>query len=313
MPGIDDLTGRKFGTIRVQGMVARRPEPRYSIVCEQCSTTSTATHTRLRDGAVRCQFSGCGKPVAKRGPDLLAEQRRRLAEQEAERAAAEVEAAELRMAAEVDSLDFDQREAVRLAAEEQKATEAREAAEAAQREREDRQQRYWAEWVQSDPDPKLSVSDAMRSASLPTKDVAAHNTAAAEEFIQSTPEFAEYKTPENADKILAYFDRNGVKIFDKTTLKAAFVRLRDLGILEKQTAPQTQPEEQPKRVNLTVSPAPSKPASGPKTYKGRDYATGLEREFTRREVDRMSSAEYARAFPTIQTVAELFTQLNESR
>jgi hypothetical protein len=63
---------------------------------------------------------------------------------------------------------------------------------------------------------------------------------------------------------------------------------------------------------LSVAPA-SKTESGPKTYVGRDYVTGAERTFTEREVNRMSSLEYQRAFPVLGSVSELFTVLSDER
>lgn len=344
MSGLADMTGQRFGTLLVQRMVSRQPEPKYAVVCERCNTTSTPTHSRLRNGAATCQYSACGKPSTQRSRDLLSEQRRQIAEHESQRRADELAASAARMEAETEDWERptkyaptpeqpvmsererisirerrDAEDAERLAVEaerldaERKANEAWEAIEAEQRKRTEGQRQYWREWVETDRDPKLYVTPELRTASMPTNKVSAHNSAEVEKFIQATPEFIEYKTPQNANELLAYFDRNGVRIFDAAMLQAAFVRLRDLGILEKRPVPQSEPVEQPRRVNLTISSAPAKPVRKPDTYIGRDYATGKERTFTRREVDRMSSAEYARAFEVLPTVSELFTRMSDTR
>lgn len=346
MHGLVDLTGEKCGTLHIQRMVARKPEPRYAVVCERCGTESTATHSRLRNGAARCLAANCGKPERPRRSDSLSDQLRVRSEREAERLAERREASVLRMEAEVagwelptkttpspapylpkserERLERRERleaeeaerraeEAPRLEAE-RRAAEEREAAESSQRERDEKKRNYWTEWVQSDPDPKLYVTPELRTVSMSKSKADDNNSAEVQKFIEANPAYSEYKSSENADKLLAYFVKNGVNIFDAAMLRAAFVRLRDLGILEKRPAPQPQPQpvERPNRVNLSVR-EPFKPSTGPKVYKGRDYVTGLERDFTQREVDRMSALEYERAFDILPTFSKLFTAMRESR
>ncbi len=337
------LPGQGVGHLKVQQMISRRPEPKYEVKCDVCNTLQVVTHTQLRNESARCKFSGCGKPAKTHSRDLLSETRQQIANREAERLAEERETSERRMAAEADGYErpdryapkpappvmtererqslrqyreeqeAEQREAERpLLEAERRAAERREAAESVQREREEKLRAYWSQAVQEAPDPKLFVTPELLTAAMPTKEASAHNVREVEKFISTTPEFAEYKTPANSDKLTAYFDRNGVRIFDAAMLKAAFERLKNLGILEKHPAPLSAPEERPRRVNLTVEPVPKAP-SRPKTYVGRDFATGQERTFTQREVDRMSSTEYRRAFPVLGSVSELFTVLSDER
>lgn len=292
MPGLIDLTGQQFGTLKVQRMVSRPPEPKYAVACAKCGTESTAIYTRLRNGAARCQFSGCGKPSKQR--DRLSEERRRTVQREAERAAEEHEAAEQRMNAECeadgwerptkyaptpskhvvmserDRLELRERreaeeqerrnaERPRLEAE-RKAAEEQALREAQQHERNEKQRAYWREWVLNDRDPKLFVSPAMLSASLPVAEADAFNSAEVKKFISETNDFAEYRSPANADSILGYLIRNGVRIVDVETIRAAFLRLRDLGILTKKPAPR--PVDKPRPVNRPVEP------SGPRNHRG---------------------------------------------
>jgi hypothetical protein len=340
MVGLEDLTGRQVGTLRVDWMVARRPQPRYQVTCS-CGCVTTESHDRIVSGAARCRSSNHNKIVKQRG--RLQESEALIAQRQAELEAAKQRAAIARIDAEVADyvrpdkyaptpdpyVVLTQRQRLELQAKrEQEESEERErlrpireAAEQAEREaaqreqaqrgREAAQRAYWFEWVQSDRDPQLYVTPELLTASMPTKEASAHNEREVAKFMEMTPDFAEFRTPANADKIIAYFERNGVRIFDAAMVKAAFFRLRDLGILVKRPAPQPQRVEQPQRVNLSVAPA--KAPSGPKTYVGRDYATGAERTFTQREVDRMSSLEYARAFEIVPTVSELFTRMSGER
>jgi len=322
MPGIVDMEGETVNSLRVGRMVQRHPRPRYETTCQRCGTRSTESQDRLVSGAGRCMAAHCGKATTKRGRDLLADERQRLATREAERLAEEREVSERRMSAEADGWErplslaeqqakiFRERrdqeereriEAAQRAAEaprleaEREAAEEREKQEAAQRERDEKQRRYWAEWVQSDNDPKLFVTDAMRTAKM-TKAEAEQFTAKAAEQFASSPEYAPFRTPENAGAILGYLQRNGIRIADVETIRGAFVRLRDLGLLKAKPARAPQPVQQPQRVNLSVAPEPKAPPQPqPIVYHGWDLETGEPRDYSEREIERMSSQQMARA------------------
>ncbi|SFS10785.1 hypothetical protein SAMN05421771_1847 [Granulicella pectinivorans] len=341
MPGLINLEGRTVGTLKVGDMVARHPRPRYEVTCA-CGSSTTESHDRLMSGAAKCMSSTHNK---------LTEQRQRLNESEsiaaqrrADLEAAQLQASAARMDAETDGWERPTKYAPTpsprpmTAREVIAARERREAEEAAQREAErprreaerkaaqeqaereaelhergEKQKAYWADWIQADADPKLVVSYAMRAASMPTKDAEAFTAKAAAQFA-SEPEYAAYRTLENADVILGYLRRNGVLIADVETIRAAFVRLRDLGLLKQKTALQP-PAERPEPVNLAVPPerANATTPSGPKVYRGRDQLTGEMRDFSNWEVDRMSSEDYRRTFSIAPTVAELFTAMSDTR
>lgn len=324
MNGLENLTDRQFGTLRAIRMVKRNPEPVYATRCERCGAESTATHTRLRNGAAVCRNSTCGKTAKPTGRDLLREQRRIAAEHEAEQTAAEQAAADARMSAETADWERPERyapapskyqvmtERERLAlrefreAEEQaeaerlrpiREAEERAAAEQAHREQDEadrkgKQTAYWREWILTDRDPQVFVSTEMRTASLPSAKVEAHNLEAVNKFVAETPEFSEYRTPENAGTITDYLERNGIHVYDAPTLKGAFVRLRDLGILAKPVAPKPTPTLS--RVNLRISdePKPTPQADGSET--GIDWTTGLPLTLTKRQIQQLSSTEYRR-------------------
>jgi hypothetical protein len=345
MNGLVDLTGQQFGTLKVGDMRERRPQPRYRTTCTQCGAQSTASQTHLTNGVARCLNANCGKSTTKRGRDLLSEQRQQITERENQRRAEELAASAARM--EADTQDYErperyspipdthvvltQRQRLEIQAkreheeseERERQRPAREAAERAEREqarrvtaqheREQNIQKYWAQAVQESPDPKLFISPELVTASMSTKEATAHNERETAKFMETTPEYAEYRTSSNADHIIAYLAKNGVKIFDALTLKAAFVRLRSLGILTKKPAPAPQPKpaDQPRRVNLTIDPGPSKPVA--RNNVGRDQRTGEIREFSDFEIRHMSSTEFKRTFGILPSVGELFTQMREER
>lgn len=331
LDGRTDLTGQQIGSLRVGSMVARRPQPRYNVYCETCGAESTESHNRLQSGAAVCKSSSHGRVAKPRNSELLSEQRQQAAEREAQRQADELEASARRMEAESEdwerptkyapenhqlrkALEAEKWEAERPEREALEKTERENAQrENAERERQENLRRYEAGWILTDPDPNLYVTPELATATMPTSKVATYNTAQVEIFSTANPEFTAYKTPSNADKLLAYLGNNGVKIFDVSTLKAAFVRLRDLGILEKRQAPAPQPLPQHQYVNLDFQQEPSAPTVIANRNIGRDQLTGEMREFSDFEIRNMSAETYRRTFAVTETFSELFTIMDSSR
>ncbi|MDP9038405.1 MAG: hypothetical protein M3O02_03900 [Acidobacteriota bacterium] len=338
MPGVYDYTGTRIATLDVGPMIRRNPEPSYTSECRQCGACGQSVSQRqLRENTARCRAGGCGKAAIKpTGRELLEEQKLIAAERQADAERAALEASAARMDAETEDYQRPTRYAptptkhvVMSERERREIREFREAEEAAAREadaprleaenkaateqakrerveadRKAKQDAYWREAVETATDPKLFVSPELQNASMPKAKAESLNLASVNEFVAQTSDFKPYRTPHNADAILAYLDRNGVRIYDVATVKAAFIRLRDLGILQPAATP-----EPPKR-----SPAPPsrRAAETPQTYRGRDYLTGVEREFTQREVDRMSAAEFRKVFQVIDSVRDLFALMEET-
>lgn len=317
--GTVDLIGERFGTLLVDGIAPRAGhERRFTVRCEICNSQGVARYSQLRNGAAKCLNANCGKPTGRRR-ERLEESQELIAKRQAELAEAQQRASAARM--EFESADFeptvsfaerqaailrerrDQEERERVEAEqraaeaprleaEREAAEQREKQEAEKRKREEARRAYECDWVLTDRDVKLYVTDAMRSAKMPKAEAEKFTAKAAEQFAGS-PEYAPYRTPENADIILGYLHRNGVYIADSETIRGAFVRLRDLGLLKKKPspAPQPKPVEQATTVNLTIEPAPSKPE--PVMFDGWDE-DGNPRQYSEREVSRWSSEEMKR-------------------
>jgi hypothetical protein len=125
---------------------------------------------------------------------------------------------------------------------------------------------------------------------LPRSTAAAVNVDNFVEFVRKTPWY--WNIPENGTILTQYLLRNGVEIASPEMYRRAALRLREYHLLkERPPAPEPEPPQERPFVNLRVSPS-----AEPPTYTGWDDATGEEREFTQREVDRMSADEYRRTF-----------------
>ena len=321
MPGIANQEGRRVNTLVVGEMVSRLPLPRYRVTCERCGSETTESHERLNSGAAQCKAAGCGKAAPPRR-DRLDDERRAAAEREAQRAADERDISARRMAAETDDYELperfapkpsehkpmtererqslrefkDQQEAEQRAADAPRVEAERKAAiEHAERdrhsaERTERQRLYWRDAVVATPDPKLFVSPELANAKMPKVAADQFNAEQVQKFIVDTPDYAEYRTPENSTAILDYLDLNGVRIADAATYRAAFVRLRDLGVLSKKVAPEVKPASAPTR---TVAQAVT-PTENSNLEHGWDHLTGQLLTLNRRQVALLSADDYRR-------------------
>lgn len=335
MQGIVDLTGRQVNTLRVGDMISRHPRPRYRTTCQQCGAQSTEGQDRLGNGSARCLSVSCGKPASKQR-DRLDEERRNAAERENARRAEDIAASARRMAFETEDYQRPERYAptptkhvIMTERERIELRQHREAEEAEQRRldaprleaeriaaietaetqrlnqvRQDKQKSYWREWVLSDRDPKLIVTPKMSNASMPKSAADKFNGEQVEIFIRENPDYLAYKSRETSDAILSYFDRNGVYIVDAAMFKAAFHRLRDLGIITMRSVPvpPVLPVPQQKRVNLSIAESP-KPKD--ERIDGWDLISGEPRKWTPRELDKLSADDYRRALRLYKSDLEL--------
>lgn len=113
----------------------------------------------------------------------------------------------------------------------------------------------------------------------------------------------------NRKQLFSYCERNSAQIFNAEMLRRAALRLQEYRLLEErpdgfERDPATGgiiiPRQEPMYVNLSIERPPAPP-----TYKGWDEQTGLEREFTQREVDRLSADQYRRIFRVKRSDMEL--------
>lgn len=154
------------------------------------------------------------------------------------------------------------------------------------------------------PDPdRIPVDPNLIGARMSRADADAFNLREFTKFREQHPDV--FWNHELLEHMGAYWEANGLQIISATMLAALVERYKDAGLLpdppEQEPAPEQVPEPEP------VQPA------GPVTYTGIDWQTGREREFTQREVDRMSADEFRRAFRVAGTVAECLTAMQQQR
>jgi hypothetical protein len=318
MDGLEDLEGRRVGTLRVGRMVSRRPAPRYTVKCDQCGAESTESQSRIQSGAARCMSSSHGNTTTKRGRDLLGEQRQQIAERENQRRAEELAASAARMEFEADGhtppLSFAEQQA-RILRErrDQEARAEREATEAPRRKAEQQriaelqaeQERTLRqlhaierERVANGTDDEFTVDPATvgKSNAVAPEKVAAWQQAQFSEFLQNNPGY--YKCDANAKILTDYFERNvpgGLPLLSAAQLSAAYKRLNEFGLLKAKPAPAPAKPKLVPEFMLDYEPAktPSKPE--PVMFDGWDLETGEPRVYSEKEIQRMSSTQMAHA------------------
>lgn len=61
MVGFADLTGARFGSVTVTGMVSRHPIPRWACVCSRCGSRFEEAHQKLTSAGqfYKCRNGSC--------------------------------------------------------------------------------------------------------------------------------------------------------------------------------------------------------------------------------------------------------------
>jgi hypothetical protein len=185
--------------------------------------------------------------------------------------------------------------------------ERRPAREAAEREQEQREQQERKrveaihKAVTTGVDPWFHtncLSESLYGYTLP--DVKARdswNGIATAQFLDRNPDYVEeWATPENAEHIVQYLHRNGANVFDADTLGKAVERLKEFRILKPKKI--VVPYREPKLANLKIEK---------NTVTGRDPNTGLDREYSPRDIANMTADHYRRCFPVAQSVRDFLS------
>ena len=142
------------------------------------------------------------------------------------------------------------------------------------------------EVVQSGRDPDFQIPASVAGKGMTVEEASTFNASEGRKFSQNTPEF--YPSARNIDAILDYLVRQGINIADAATYRAAYLRLRDLGLLEERP-PEPEPIEAPPEPEPVI-------VAEPETFAGVDPETGSPREYTQREVTRMDSLTFRKCF-----------------
>jgi uncharacterized protein (DUF362 family) len=142
-------------------------------------------------------------------------------------------------------------------------------------------------------DPQTGVSTRFE---LPQADAERFNVEQARLFIRDHPEF--YNSEANIKTVVGYLQRNKIEIVSALTFEKAVARLAEFRLLEERPAPvevlETIEEVQP----VVVERQPEK-------FVGIDLTTGLERQYTPYEVEKMDSTTYRKVFKITKAQLQL--------
>ncbi|MFL6437713.1 MAG: hypothetical protein ACJ71Q_09050 [Terriglobales bacterium] len=144
------------------------------------------------------------------------------------------------------------------------------------------------EQVLNGHDPQLYLAPELVGAHMGEDKARKFNAEQAKRFRENTPEY--FPSNENLNVLVDYFDRNAIPIINEAMFRAAWERLRSFGAIQER--PEPEPEPVPE---LRSEPQPESVVDDG-TMVGIDPLTGLERRYTAREIGRMSSYEFKRAF-----------------
>lgn len=300
MSGAHDWTGQSTpGGLQVDRIASRTPL-KWFVSCPRCSSHWTEPHQSV--SYAKCRNVSCGvtgnprsaqaRPGAQeavRSRD--SESARRFRNEEAEREEQERVAAEERQKVERTQRAEEQRQAVR-----------------------DRQRAFIAEGVATGIDPMFQIDPNTLSGQIavPRAEVAAWNAEQARIFKATCPDYVRFQSAATFDALVGYLKRNAnLVLVSAWQWQKAFERLKELGLIHESPVPAPEPKPAPRPVFVDVNHAIER--SGPETFTGRDWQTGKDREFTQREVDRMSADEFKRSFKVIPSVAGLFTEMKAQR
>jgi len=145
---------------------------------------------------------------------------------------------------------------------------------------------YRARLLGEAKDPDRFIDPATQGMKLTEAEADQYNIVEARKYREQNPDF--YLTDALFDSIRAYLAKNEIRLVSAPMLTALLQRYAEAGLLPERPAPEPEPE--PDEPPIDQQP------TAPQTFKGIDPSTGLEREYTAREVDRMSSDEYRRVF-----------------
>ncbi len=136
------------------------------------------------------------------------------------------------------------------------------------------------------PDPDWKIPSSAAGLSMSVEQARKYATEQGRLFVEHNPEF--YPCPSNVAAITEYLTTNSVVIPNEECCRLAWVRLRELGMIEERPAPAKEPEP----VTQPSEPIPAET----ELLDGFDVVTGEPRKYTQREIWNMDSSTYRKAF-----------------
>ena len=121
-------------------------------------------------------------------------------------------------------------------------------------------------------------------------------------FVDHNPDY--FPCSGNLNNIREYLIAQDISIPTEEAFKLAWLRLRELGLIEERPAPEPEPEPEPAPVQETTSATPT----DSELLDGFDPETGEPRKFSQREVWKMDSATYRKTFRAWGDNAPRFTR-----
>lgn len=331
MQGLSDFSGQQVNMLHVDAMQSRHPEPRYGTTCRKCGAKSTTSQTAIRNKTARCLNSVCGKDAVskqlagdrrqpRRDAQALADELANAARQAQEAASAarmDSETADYKLPASrppVTGSDIPMTERDRLSLRAHREEVA--AVERLEREERERPIReaeaklhetsrelakvYRARLLAEVKDPEMPGDPALDGVIMSEADASKFNGSEFRKYKDAHPDF--YWDHKLLERIGNYCELNGIGLISASILGKIVDRFREYGLLPTRPRPELQPEpEQRPYVNLTIE----RTSAMPETYEGWDLDSGQRREYSKREVDRMSADQYRRAFRIYRDALEL--------
>jgi hypothetical protein len=138
-------------------------------------------------------------------------------------------------------------------------------------------------------DPKWKLPESAKGLRMSKEKLSAFMERESSAFCEHNPEY--FPTTRNLEAISAYIADQGIGIPDESCFRQAWLRLRELGLIEERPAPAPVPEPIAALV-IEQALAPTEP----ELTAGYDPETGEPRNFTQREIWNMDSITFKKAF-----------------
>lgn len=149
------------------------------------------------------------------------------------------------------------------------------------------------ERISQNRDDELYITPELRNAKMPNAEALQFNKSEAARFVRECPEYEGYRSDDTFQAISDYFERNGIRIADAPTIRAAFYRLKEYGLIHPRL-PESEPEPVVEPVEINNPALVEELPEG--WMRGFDLDTGAERDYSPVEIDRMPADTFRRVF-----------------
>ncbi len=318
MSGLIDHSGTEINGVKIGEMVQRSPEPTYETKCA-CGARGTASQTAIRQNAIRCTSSEHGvsadrnRRAAERRQVQLSETQQRV--RDAAAALDEAKLAASRAALDAEMRDYKlpasrpkrrptvagpmserERQSLRGANEELEADErkVREEREQPVREAEakltETHRKLFA--IQRSTllgevkDADVFADPALSGKTMSAVEADAFNRSHFRSFRSLHPEV--YFDNDLVGRMGTYFEKNGLALISAPMLERLVARYSEAGLLPDPPAPELEPEQ-------AADPESQSTSALSNLIDGWDVETGEPKQYTERQLGRLSSDAYRRA------------------